>query len=283
MFVPARTLFVTDLDGTLLGADLKISSESAAILNELIGAGVLITAATARARESTRRALAGVDLCLPVAFLNGGYLADLHGEQIQGGFPLPTKTTSLILEGYLECGLHPLVYTIDAFGKEHVFYQGTGNPGMHAYVAERLSGGDRRLRQVADLSVTDTQTVIAINAVDTPERLAPMREQWSRDAGVCCHYSPDIYVSGYCWLEICEFRANKGQAALTLKELVGAERMVCFGDNTNDLAMFAAADESYAVANAHPAVLDAATAVIGDHRSHAVARQLRELARAETR
>ncbi|MGH3415603.1 MAG: HAD hydrolase family protein [Actinocrinis sp.] len=274
---------MTDLDGTLLSADLKISRESAAILNELIGTGVLITAATARARESTRRALAGVDLRLPVAFLNGGYLAHLYGGRIQGGFPLPRKIASLIVDGYLEHGLHPLVHTIDAFGEEHVFYQGAFNPGMRAYVAERLSGGDRRFRQVADLSVTDAETVIAVNAVDTPERLEPMREQWKPDVGVCCHYSPDIYVPGYCWLEICEYRANKGRAALALKELVGAERMVCFGDNTNDLAMFAVADESFAVANAHPAVLDAATAVIGDHRSHAVARHIRELARAETR
>jgi hydroxymethylpyrimidine pyrophosphatase-like HAD family hydrolase len=53
---------------------------------------------------------------------------------------------------------------------------------------------------------------------------------------VCCHYSPDIHVPGYSWLEISEQRANKGAAALALKELVGADRVVCFSDNTNDLA-----------------------------------------------
>jgi hypothetical protein len=269
-------LYLTDLDGTLLGEDSKVGEQSAAILNELIEAGVMITAVTARARESSRRALTGVDLRLPLGFLNGGYLAELHGGAIRGGFPLPADVAARILEDYLQHELHPLVFTVDAAGQEHVYYEGAFNEGTRAFVDERLSGGDGRFRRVDDLSIACAETVVAINAVDTPERLDAMRESWRADASVSCHFSPDIYLPGYNWLELCERRANKGEAALALKRLLGAERIVCFGDNTNDLAMFAVADESYAVANAHPAVLEAATAVIGDHRKDAVARHIRE-------
>lgn len=52
---------------------------------------------------------------------------------------------------------------------------------------------------------------------------------------------------------------------------LGAERLVVFGDNHNDLPMFEVADESYAVSNAVPAVLEAATGVIGSNDEDAVA------------
>ena len=274
----ARVLYLTDLDGTLLGDDLTVSPASAAILNDLIAAGVLITAATARARESARRALAGVDLRLPVAFLNGGYLADLHGGPIQGGFPLPAETAAALIEDYLRRDLHPRVYTVDAAGEEHVYHQGTFNPCEQEHLIERLAGGDRRFRRVADLTAACAETIVAVNAVDTAGRLQAMHEAWRGRADVHCHYSPDIYVLGYHWLEICERRAHKGEAARALMALTGADRLVCFGDNTNDLPMFAAADEGYAVGNAHPEVRAAATAVLGDHTTDAVARRIRALA-----
>jgi len=46
-----KTLYVTDLDGTLLGADSRISRRSAAILNELARRGVMVPPATARIKS----------------------------------------------------------------------------------------------------------------------------------------------------------------------------------------------------------------------------------------
>lgn len=43
-----KTLYVTDLDGTLLGGDSRISNASAEMLTRLADAGVMFTAATAR-------------------------------------------------------------------------------------------------------------------------------------------------------------------------------------------------------------------------------------------
>ncbi|MBP5191967.1 MAG: HAD hydrolase family protein, partial [Eubacterium sp.] len=48
-----KTLYVTDLDGTLMRNDMKISDESVRILNQLIDKGVLITYATARSFHSS--------------------------------------------------------------------------------------------------------------------------------------------------------------------------------------------------------------------------------------
>ena len=86
------------------------------------------------------------------------------------------------------------------------------------------------------------------------------------------NYYPDEY-----WLEISAVEANKAVAAAELRRYAGAERLVCFGDNNNDLPMFAVADASYATANANQAVRDAASAVIGASDDDAVARQITAL------
>ncbi|MDX1481931.1 MAG: HAD hydrolase family protein, partial [Woeseiaceae bacterium] len=67
-----------------------------------------------------------------------------------------------------------------------------------------------------------------------------------------------------------------GGAIRTLKDLVGMERVICFGDSENDLSMFQAADESYAPENATDSIKSAATAVIGHHDEEGIARFLRE-------
>ena len=49
----AKTLFVTDLDGTLLKNDRTISENTKNIINQLIDEGMHITYATARAFNSS--------------------------------------------------------------------------------------------------------------------------------------------------------------------------------------------------------------------------------------
>ena len=63
-------------------------------------------------------------------------------------------------------------------------------------------------------------------------------------------------------------------AALKLKEMLGCEKLVAFGDSENDMDLFAAADECYAVANAVPELKERATAVIGANNEDAVAKFL---------
>ena len=65
--------------------------------------------------------------------------------------------------------------------------------------------------------------------------------------------------------------ATKALAIRRLARTLGAERIVVFGDNRNDLPMFEIADLAVAVSNAIPEVLERADIIIGDHNSSAVA------------
>jgi hypothetical protein len=82
--------------------------------------------------------------------------------------------------------------------------------------------------------------------------------------------------AGVAWLTIGHVDANKGAGVRVVKEIVGADRVVCFGDNLNDLAMFKVADEAYAMAGAHDGPRDIAQATIGSNADHAVAAYLRD-------
>ncbi|MEY9969099.1 HAD superfamily hydrolase (TIGR01484 family) [Streptacidiphilus sp. MAP12-16] len=66
-------------------------------------------------------------------------------------------------------------------------------------------------------------------------------------------------------------------AALARQHGIAAARTVAFGDMPNDLPMMAWAGTSYAVANAHRDVLDAADQVIGGHDEDGVAAVLERL------
>ena len=72
--------------------------------------------------------------------------------------------------------------------------------------------------------------------------------------------------------------ATKGSAVRHVMERAGLadHRLVAFGDQENDLSLFAEADHAVAVANAVDAAKDAADEVIGHHADGAVLRWLQE-------
>ena len=61
-----------------------------------------------------------------------------------------------------------------------------------------------------------------------------------------------------------------------LRDYLHPERIICFGDNLNDIPMFEAADHSIAVENAVAAVKEAADEIIGKNTDNAVAAYISE-------
>ena len=70
--------------------------------------------------------------------------------------------------------------------------------------------------------------------------------------------------------------ATKAHAARQLAKLLGCDRIVAFGDAVNDLPLFEAADECYAVSNAAAELKARATGVIGCNDDDGVAHWLEE-------
>ena len=84
-----KTLYVTDLDGTLMRDDKSVSEKTVMILNRLIDRGLPITYATARSLGSASAITKAIHFSLPVILRNGTNIADPQtGEKIErASFP----------------------------------------------------------------------------------------------------------------------------------------------------------------------------------------------------
>ena len=71
-----KTLFVTDLDGTLMRNNETLSDYTVQTINALVREGMAFTFATARSIESARKITGRLELRLPVITRNGAVLAD---------------------------------------------------------------------------------------------------------------------------------------------------------------------------------------------------------------
>ena len=85
---------------------------------------------------------------------------------------------------------------------------------------------------------------------------------------------PDTYNKDEIWYEIFSKNASKASALLQVMELTHSDRLVCFGDNNNDLSMIRAAEVGIAVSNACPELKKHADKVIESSSEGAVARYI---------
>ena len=264
-----KTLYVSDLDGTLLRSDQKTSEYTNETINTLVRDGMLFSYATARSWHTAHKVTDGLTAAFPLIVYNGAFIRDnASGELLAENFFEKTDAVKLVGE-LIVSGVQPIVYAF-VEGEERFSYQKDEiNAPTRDFVFSRA--GDSRDRPVSGPDELLTGDVFYLACIDKPEKLAPFYEACS---GLYhCVYQRDIY-SGEQWLEIMPKSASKSHAILQLTELLGCERLVVFGDGINDMDMFRIADEAYAVENAVPELKAAATAVIGSNDKDSVARWL---------
>jgi len=270
-----RILYVSDLDGTLLGDDQQLSPTSLAIINDLVAQGMLFTVATGRSLPTTDSVLRGLDLRQPIICMNGALVVDpLTGRTVRHT-GLDSIRAEAVVRDQMARGLHPIVFTIDANGDHHVYHLGIFNECEERYINGRQGLRSRRFRLVDDFAHAVTEAVMSVAVIDLHDRVASAYAA-PTGPGIYRVLSVDDHHPTYSWLETLHADANKGAAVRFVKEHLEADRVVCFGDQANDLPMFAAADESFVVADAHETFRAAATGAIGSNKDDAVARYLRD-------
>jgi Cof subfamily protein (haloacid dehalogenase superfamily) len=268
-------LYVSDLDGTLLNDNQVIDVEAIEIINQLIDKGLNFSIATARSIESARELVKGLHLKLPIILINGVFIFDTEkSHNIQSNY-LSSQLGAQVVQTYLQLGLNPLVYTTDSTGNSRIYYRGIFNKSEENYIGNRLGNGDRRFSLIHDYEECIHENIMTVNAIECPQNLETAYKEYINNEECVCHFGPDIYTLGFNWLEISSRQATKKEAVLYLKNKFNFERLVCFGDNLNDLPMFEAADEKYAVSNAHEIVLNTVDKIIESNNDNGVAKYLR--------
>ena len=265
------TLYVTDLDGTLMQSNGTLSAYTVSVINRLVEQGLAFTYATARSVESARTITGGLRLSLPVITRNGAVLADNEtGKHLEKAL-FTEEEVALLKELLPEL---PRVGFVSCFSGEKMFK--TYVPGEHTVGFEKYVQyyrNDPMMKPVDSLDALFFGQPGYVTLIDDREKMAPIYERVRQYTGWECVFQKDTYWEEY-WVEICPRNCTKAKAILKMKERYDFGKVVVFGDSVNDLPMFRAADEAYAVSNALEELKGIATGVIGRNDEDAVARFL---------
>jgi len=264
------TLILSDLDGTLLGPSAVLSPSTRDGINDFVTSGLMFTYATARSYVSAARVTDGLDLRIPVTVSGGAFQLDPDTGAILNEERIADDDLGTVLRLCREHGVPPIVYNGTPTAERATWVEGEESDGMRRFLADRV--GDRRFRPATDWALLPRDGVFYATIIGEASAIAALTidiaaatdGRLSLIAQIDTHHPQDTY------LELSAARATKAHAVAWLREYLSVDRVIAYGDNLNDLPMFGAADEAYAVANAAPEVLARATEVIGSNAEDGV-------------
>jgi Cof subfamily protein (haloacid dehalogenase superfamily) len=267
-------LIVFDLDGTLLNRDSTISDFTSDTLKLLSKRQIAYTVATGRTLHGARTILEGHRFDLPQAYKNGVMVWHPEQQCFSNSTTLRASDIENVVQACLNQGLTPFVFTLGEDYQSTVYYPALQTEADQVLVQGFCIDDNVRTRSLdelpSDAAVTHVNAIGAVDAINAVKRRVEQEPHLVAYSGLA------MEGAQWHWLDIHHSGASKGVAITTLKQLLGFERVICFGDSDNDLSMFEAADESYAPANANNVIKSAATAVIGHHDEEGIAKFLRE-------
>lgn len=269
----ARTLYVTDLDGTLLNTKDRINQKSIEIINGLIRKGMLFTYATARSLVSASVVAEGLTTDIPVIAYNGVLIINPSTNEILSQESFSEEERNAVIRVLNQYNIYPMVYTYLGNVEKVLWMPDKENEGVKRYLNSRQ--GDKRFEPVMTKSGLYRGDMFYFTCIGEREELQPIYDIFSVDERFRCTIQQELYRPEY-WCEIMPAKATKAEAIKKLKKLWNCDRIVSFGDAVNDIPMFEISDECYAVENAVAELKAKATGIIGSNEDDGVARWLEE-------
>ncbi len=268
------TLYVTDLDGTLLDTDSRISARSAQIISDLVCDGAMVTVATARTPATAEELLRDTHTTLPAIVLTGAAMWDRERRRYRYPLFIDDSDAAAVLAEFRRSGVHPFIYTLCSDGLLHVYHNGAMVKPAEEFMRER---SDLELKKfhlddpAVECAASVPSTVLYL-AMGKAETVYPLAERLRTIVDCAIYAYLDIFSPDVAVIEVFGAGVSKARAIKRLARCAGARRVIVFGDSSNDLPMMEIADVAVAVENAIPEVKRAADVVIGRNNSDAVAR-----------
>ncbi|MGI0492479.1 HAD hydrolase family protein [Alkalinema pantanalense CENA528] len=274
-----KTLYVSDLDGTLITNLAVLSDFSQQTLQQLLREGLLFTVASARSVVSMQPILDGLSLPLPIVEFNGAFITDLatgHHEIINSIEPSIVKDLYPLIRQF---NCVPFVSTFNGI-EDCLYYKDIINGGMSWYIENRKSSQDRRLRSITHLTDSFRDQVVCLTIIDQAAVLTELELAIKATYGdrVETHLYENQYSPGWHWLTVHDQRATKAQAVQTLRKYYGLNdhELVVFGDHNNDIKLFQIANRAIAVQNATPELKGYATHLIDSNEEDSVVKYIHQ-------
>jgi Cof subfamily protein (haloacid dehalogenase superfamily) len=256
---PVR-LVAVDLDGTLIGSDLKISDADRKAIERAVAAGIEVSIATGRlfsAAVPYAHALGLRGFLIP---LNGAAVFDIATATMVRAVPLDASIAREALDATRAAGMRAQLY----FG-DRLYLDGT----------DARSDEYLRLSRVEPVLVPDLMSLLT----GQPPAPGPMKLLAIGDEStvvekvhmLSVRFGPraNVFRSLPQYLEVTDPRADKAAALQWVAAQRGLDRenIAAIGDADNDAPMLRWVGKSFAVSNGSPMAKQAAQRVVGPHGS----------------
>ncbi len=264
-----KILYVSDLDGTLLNSDKVVSDFTADTINKLVSAGMIFSYATARSHATASLATKNINVSIPVVVYNGTFTLDNLSGKIYSSSTFTENESQYIFDLLTQNQIEPIVYSYIDGKEKFTFSYPKLSDEARRFLETR--NGDTRRNPVKELILNELGEVFYFSCIANKESLFPTYQKLKED--FACIYSSDTY-DDFQWLEILTKDTSKAKGIEKLKEILGCDYIIAFGDNLNDIPMFELADECYAVSNSDEELKKIATGIIDSNNDDAVAKFL---------
>lgn len=266
-----KTLYISDLDGTLLGNGALPSEFTANTVNELVEKGMNISFATARSVSSAGRIVPHFRLKLPAVMMNGVFITDIATKEQKHVCKICHDTVLKIIDAFNECGRPPIVFSYN--GELDAQFTEIKSDYERFFITERQKLYHKFERtDEYDLS----GDVVFINGIDERRVIDRVCERLDRVSGIKYAKYLDTYSDNKYFVEVFSAEAGKKNSVERLKNMYGFDRVVAFGDNANDVEMLEFADIAVVVGNGLPEAKAVADIVIDTNENDGVAKFLLE-------
>ncbi|KOU94973.1 hydrolase [Streptomyces sp. XY593] len=250
--IPTPRLIATDLDGTLLRDDKSVSPRTVAALAAAEEAGIevfFVTGRPARWMDVVADHVHGHGLAICA---NGAAVVDLHaGREFVQVRALPRNAALSVVEALRAAapGTSFAVELTTGINYEPDYPPFFKDPGAHLATAEEL------LHEATDESAAPVLKLLAHHTEITPDEFLALARSAAGAYASITRSSPTSL------LEISGHGVSKASTlALCCAERgITPDEVVAFGDMPNDVEMLSWAGTSYAMGNAHPDVITAAS------------------------
>jgi len=263
-----NTLYISDLDGTLLNKNSVLSGHTKNMLNNFISSGIHFTAATGRTTDAAQQILSGVDINIPIASFNGAALYDLRQKSYVKVFWLAPEATGKIISALNAHGVSWLMYELKD-NELIAYYESLEHKPLYDFAEDRKARYSSAFSQLKGSSDLSPAHIMYFTLIDTYDRIQPVCDALKAIPNINVAIA-NANDNGYWWLEIFSAEASKENAVLFLRETYGYKKVIGFGDNYNDLPMFNVCDVRVAVQNAPDEIKAAADFVCESHDADGV-------------
>jgi Cof subfamily protein (haloacid dehalogenase superfamily) len=241
-------LLVSDLDGTLLDHNKKVSLSDRKALTEAAGQGLAFCLASGRMHSEITQVIDEIGFTAHSVSQNGAFIHLKDGRLLQSKSFAP-ELAAEIFEIFKPYDLVKLICNADG---NHITHLTEASDRIQARMFEPFI-----VYPMAEEALTWDLPAAKFSLFGDMELLLQVRKELNNRIGD--HLT--MYVSDHDCLDIMPLHVSKGDSLPVLLENIGlqADEIACIGDSFNDISMFGITPHSFAMAGAHPDVKKAAS------------------------